>query len=119
MIVFGERSLHRSAHRGMHLITITGGLTWRSAKTPRNRDEHRCPLKATLLRFAKWVVCTIITNAPLHKTTDAARAPPRLGSVAMRISVVLRVRHHKGAIAVGACVPNPQHATMSWFGVIL
>src|SRR3954453_7578894 len=98
----------------MHLTTITGAPTLRSAKTPRDRDEPRRPLKATLLRFAKWVVCTIITNAALHKITDGARAPAPVASVAMRISVVLRVGTDKlGARRIGACVPSPQHTTMS------
>ena len=44
----------------------TTTLTWRSAKMPLKRDEHRYPQKATLLRLARSVVYIIITNATRH-----------------------------------------------------
>jgi len=62
IIVFGERSLVVPSPR-MFRITTAGALICRSAKTPRNSDEHRPAPKVTWSKFVKSVVYTIITNA--------------------------------------------------------
>ena len=58
-----ESALSVALSRRIFPITIAGALICRSAKTPRNSDEHRPALKVRWSRFVKSVVYIIITNA--------------------------------------------------------
>jgi hypothetical protein len=58
-----ESALSVVLSRRTLLITTAGALICRSAKTPRNSDEHSLPQKARWSKFVKSVVYTITTNA--------------------------------------------------------
>jgi hypothetical protein len=58
-----ESALSVVLSRRMFPITTAGALICRSAKTPRNSDEHRPAPKVRWSRFVKSVVYTTITNA--------------------------------------------------------
>jgi len=72
------------------LITIGGELTWRSARTPRDRDEYSLQQKVRWSRFAKSVVYTIITSA----------APPNAHPMRRkhRIECLQKIRRLRGVL---------------------
>ncbi|HEX4166722.1 MAG TPA: hypothetical protein VHZ55_14750, partial [Bryobacteraceae bacterium] len=56
-------------------ITIAGALICRSAKTPRNSDEHRLAPKVRWSKFVSSVVCTTTTNVGLPNGIDYTSPP--------------------------------------------
>lgn len=59
--------------RRMLAITETGALICRSTKTLRNSDERSLRQKVRWSKFAKSVVCAMITNAPSFVLTLPCR----------------------------------------------
>jgi hypothetical protein len=80
--------------RAILLTTMGGELTYRSPRMPRTPGEYKLPLKARWPRFAKSVVCTIITNA--EQPDNAIRTHPGLSSEVSPSRVVM---HGYGSIS--------------------